>query len=419
MKYQSVKGMEDILLQDVRMWQELERIARSELESSGYCEIRTPILEDTAVFTRSIGEDTDIVKKEMFTFSDRKDRSLTMRPEGTAPIVRAYIEHSLDQVSSESKLYCIGPMFRAERPQKGRLRQFHQVGVEIIGTSSHYADIEVITRLDRMLKAFGLDGFTMKINSLGCKDDKDKFNAKLADYLKEEKARLCEDCKARMERNILRVLDCKNESCIQVLRGAPNVLDSLCDKCGSHFEKTKKGLNGLGVGFSEAKNLVRGLDYYTGVVFEVSHPALGGQDALAAGGRYDALVREMGGPDVGAIGFAIGLERVILALGDKCRPSPGRKTVYIATLGDRAKIEGLKLAEELRPLGIVTLTDIKDASLKSQMRSADKNGSALVLILGDEELNAGNIVIKDMEEKGQIAVALASVKEEIIRRLAV
>lgn len=403
--------------QNSGVWQELERIARSELESFGYREIRTPMLEDTAVFVRSIGEETDIVRKEMFTFSDRKERSLTMRPEGTAPIVRAYIEHSLDQSSPESKLYYIGPMFRAERPQKGRLRQFHQIGLEIIGTSSHYADVEAITRLDRMLRRFGLDGFTMKLNSLGCKDDKAKFNTRLSDYLKGEKERLCEDCRVRMEKNVLRVLDCKNESCIQVLKGAPNILDSLCDKCGGHFEKTKSALKSLGTGFSETKNLVRGLDYYTGVVFEVVHQALGGQDALAAGGRYDTLVKEMGGPDAGAIGFAIGIERVVLALGDKFGSLINKKTVYIATLGDQAKTEGMRLAEELRDLGIVTLTDLKDSSLKSQMRSADKNGSRLVLILGDEELKTGNIVVKDMDKKDQVVVTLASVKEEIRNRL--
>ncbi len=416
MKYQGVKGMEDLLPHDAGAWQELESLARLALERAGYAEIRTPILEDTAVFTRSIGEETDIVRKEMFTFSDRKERSLTMRPEGTAPIVRAYVEHSLDQVSTESRLYYIGPMFRAERPQKGRLRQFHQIGVEVIGTSSHYADVEVISCLDGMLKAFGLENFTMKLNSLGCKTDKENFNKKLYDYLKDKKGRLCEDCKVRMEKNVLRVLDCKNDSCVELLGGAPRVTDSLCEACAGHFDRTKKALNSMGVAFTETKNLVRGLDYYTGVVFEVVHESLGGQDALAAGGRYDTLVKDMGGPDVGAVGFAVGMERVLIALGER-RPGPDKKTIFIATLGDAAKTEGLKVAGRLRSAGLTALTDIKDSSLKSQMRSADKFGARIVLILGDEELKGGNIVVKDMESKDQVTVKIDSVKEEIEKRL--
>ena len=424
MKYQGVKGMEDILPQDVCVWQELERLTRSELESYGYKEIRTPILEDTAVFKRSIGEETDIVTKEMYTFSDRKERSLTMRPEGTAPIVRSYIEHSMDQASPESKLYYIGPMFRAERPQKGRSRQFHQIGVEIIGTSSHYADSEIIMRLDRLLKAFGLEGFTIKLNSLGCKDDKEKFSKKLAGYLVDKKARLCDDCKARLDKNVLRVLDCKNESCVQVAREAPNVLDSLCGKCAGHFSNVKRSLSDLGIGFVEAKNLVRGLDYYTGVVFEVTHPDLGGQDALGAGGRYDNLIKEMGGPDVGAIGFALGMERVIIALGAKKESIAKPGVVYIATLGDMARVEALRIAEELRKefnsphkAGIVILMDARDSSLKSQMRSADKNGARLVLILGEDELKEGKVLIKDMEKKEQISVGRNLIIDEIRKRL--
>jgi len=283
MKYKSVKGMDDILPQDVWMWQFIEMRAREGLESSGYAEIRTPILEDTAVFVRGIGDTTDIVTKEMFTFSDRKGRSLTMRPEGTAPIARSYIEHSIGSASAVARLYYMGPMFRAERPQKGRLRQFYQIGVEVIGSSSPMADVEVITRLDAMLRSFGLDDFTIKINSLGCRDDKSRFAGNLKDYLSGKESSLCDDCKARIGKNVLRVLDCKNESCVEVVRASPNTADSLCGGCRGHFEEVKSALKSLGVDFTVAGNLVRGLDYYTATVFEVTHPALGGQDAIGAG----------------------------------------------------------------------------------------------------------------------------------------
>ena len=420
--YKAIRGMDDILPQDAWIWHELESMARKELEGSGYAEIRTPMLEETSVFVRGIGETTDIVTKEMYTFSDRKERSLTLRPEGTAPIVRAYIEHSLGSVAPVLRLYYIGPMFRAERPQKGRSRQFHQIGVEIIGSSSHFADAEVIAQLDGMLKMFGLKDFTIKLNSLGCKQDKAKFADVLKVFLKERSSRLCDDCKERVDKNVLRVLDCKSDSCRQVVREAPNVLDSLCGGCREHFEKVKTSLKALDVRFEEAKNLVRGLDYYTGTVFEITHSSLGAQDAIGAGGRYDNLVKDMGGSDTGAVGYALGMERIIIALkSQNALPRPA-KTVYIATLGDEAKIEGMKMAQKIRKeagsSGITVLTDIGESSLKSQLRSADKNSSALVIILGEDELKQGKVLIKDMVNKEpQLSIAIGSVAEEVRKRL--
>lgn len=411
MKYKSVKGMGDILPQDVNIWQALERIARVTLESSGYKEIRTPILEDTAVFVRSIGETTDIVSKEMFTFEDRKDRSLTMRPEGTAPIVRAYIEHSLSSVSPISQLYYTGPMFRSERPQKGRSRQFHQIGVEIIGSDSPQIDFEVIWRLNELLSRFGLKDFVIKVNSLGCKEDKIRFAEKLKGYAQGEKSRLCDDCNARMEKNVLRILDCKNESCISILRNAPSVRDSLCSECDLHFASVKAMLQSERIRFEEAKNLVRGLDYYTGTVFEVTHPGLGGQDALGAGGRYDTLVKDMGGPDVGAVGFALGMERVIIALGDgKDLLIKKPMVAYIATVGNDAKNKGFKLAEEIKSsintdmVNIIVHVGLGESSLKSQMRSADSTGAQYVLIIGDDELAKGEATLRNMATKEQVGV---------------
>ena len=420
MEYRSVKGMEDILPQDVQIWQYLERTARTELESYGYREIRTPIVEDTSIFVRGIGETTDIVTKEMYTFTDRKDRSLTLRPEGTAPIVRAYIEHSLDQVSQVLRLYYIGPMFRAERPQKGRSRQFHQIGVEVFGADSSYADVEVIMQATSLLKLFGLSGFTIKLNSLGCKKDKDAFADKLKRFLEDKKNRLCADCKERIKKNALRVLDCKEESCMQVVREAPNILESLCDPCKDHFDKVKRCLESVKVEFKETKNLVRGLDYYTGTVFEITHTALGGQDAIGAGGRYDNLVKDLGGPNVGAVGYALGIERIIIALKKELPAS--KNVVYIATLGDAAKINGVQLAEKIRRdaglQGVIVLTDITESSLKSQMRSADKNNAKVVLILGDEELKQNKVVIKDMVgAKEQVCVGLDSAIDELRKRL--
>lgn len=426
MKYQAVKGMEDILPQDAVIWQQIERVVRGFLESWGFREIRTPVLEDTSVFVRSIGETTDIVTKEMFTFSDRKERSLTLRPEGTAPIVRAYIEHSLDKTYSESeaRLYYIGPMFRAENPQKGRQRQFHQIGAEIIGSRDVQFDVEIIMQLDKMLRALGLEGFTIKLNTLGCSKDKAAFSEKLKAYLKGEKNMLCDDCKKRIDKNVLRVLDCKKEPCIHIAKGAPNIVDSLCNDCVQHFITVKAMLQGVGISFVETKNLVRGLDYYTGTVFEIVHPSLGGQDALGAGGRYDNLVKEMGGPDVGAVGYALGIERILIALGNKIeslRPA----VVFFATLGQDAKVKAFKLADELRRacnnphmLKVVALVGgMGGASLKSQMRSADKNEAKFVIIIGDDEVARGEVTIRDMGTKEQVSVKFTDIVNTMKEKL--
>lgn len=411
--------MEDILPQDIRLWQELEKTARANLESYGYAEIRTPVLENTSIFIRGIGESTDIVKKEMYTFKDKKERSLTLRPEGTAPIIRAYVEHGLYNAIPEARLYYIGPMFRSERPQKGRSRQFHQIGAEIVGTDSPFADGEVIVQMDRMLKDLGLRDFKIKLNSLGCRKDKVVFGNRIRKYLEGEKSRLCDDCKERIGRNAPRVLDCKKESCIQVVRGAPDVLESLCGRCKEKLDKVKTVLEAMDVEFSEAKNLVRGLDYYTGTVFEITHPALGAQDAIGAGGRYDNLVEDMGGPASGSVGYALGVERILIALGNtKTLALNHGKMVYVASLGDDAKIEGMMLAEEIRKkMNLRVLADIKEASLKSQLRSADRNGACLVVILGENELKDGKVTIRDMDKKNQVSVSRAGVLEEIKKRV--
>ena len=427
MKYKAVRGMEDILPEDAGIWRWLEDTARRELEFWGYEEIRTPIIEDTSVFLHSIGETTDIVTKEMYSFKDRKNRSLTLRPEGTAPIVRAYIEHSLDKKAPRiKKLYYVGPMFRSERPQKGRSRQFHQIGIEVLGAGSPYADAEVIIQLSRMLALFGLSDFKIKLNSLGCKKDKVNFTGKLKKYLGDRKNELCRDCKERLGRNVLRVLDCKNDSCKAVLREAPNILDSLCEPCKEHFNTVKNTLKAMKVAFEETKNLVRGLDYYTGTVFEITHPALGAQDAIAAGGRYDNLVKDFGGPDIGAIGYALGMERIIIALKDrKALPEP--TTIYIATLGDEAVLRGMLLAEHIRPglgrdrgMKIRVIEDTEGGPLKAQMKRADKNNAKITIILGEDELKKKEVTIKNMKTGEQISVdedSLINTLAEIIGKM--
>ncbi|MCK4463192.1 MAG: histidine--tRNA ligase, partial [Candidatus Omnitrophica bacterium] len=298
-------------------------------------------------------------------------------------------------------------------------RQFHQIGVEVFGAGSPYADVEVIMQLSKMLEYFGLKDFTIKLNSLGCKADKTKFTGELRKYLKDKQNMLCIDCKAKMKRNVLRVLDCKVDSCIQLVRNAPNVLDSLCASCTDHFDKVRKGLGDMKIGFKKVKNLVRGLDYYTGTVFEVTHPALGAQDAIGAGGRYDNLVKDFGGPDIGAIGYALGMERIILALREKEIPSESRVVIYVSTLGGKAKIEGLKIANEVRKelQSLVLLTDIKESSLKSQLRAADKSNAKFVLILGEDEISKGLIVLRNMTTKEQVEVKRENVTEELKRRI--
>ena len=427
MKYKAIRGMEDILPEDVQIWRWLEDTARTELEFWGYEEIRTPIIEDTSVFVRSIGETTDIVTKEMYTFKDRKERSLTLRPEGTAPIARAYIEHSLDKRAPKIKrFYYIGPMFRSERPQKGRSRQFHQIGVEVIGTRSVHEDATMIIQVSKLLELFKLKNFTIKLSSLGCRKDKDTFAGKLKKYLENKKNRLCQDCKERMKRNVLRVLDCKKETCIQVMREAPNLLDSLCDTCRPDFDKVKNTLKAMKIKFEEAKNLVRGLDYYTGTVFEITHPTLGGQDAMGAGGRYDNLVKDFGGPDTGAIGYALGIERIIIALkGAKILPKP--ITIYIATLGDEAVLRGMLYKEHIIPglgrnkgMKIKVIGDSEGGPLKAQMKRADKNKADITIISGQNEIEKKQVTIKNMKTGEQVTVdegTLVNTLAEIIRKM--
>lgn len=393
--FKKVPGTKDILPEQIHIWQEIEAKGRDIFTAYNYKEIRPPLLEDALLFNRSLGESAEIVQKQMFLVHSGSD-VYALRPEATASIVRSYIENSLDKLSPFFKAYYIGPMFRLERPQKGRLRQFHHLGCEVIGSYDPRADVEVISLADSLLKAFSIDGYTIKLNSLGCAGDK----LALTDFLRKElsgKAEaLCEDCQARYSRNILRILDCKNPACQEIVHGLSISDNHLCDGCKNHFAKVKDGLNALAVKYELSSYLVRGLDYYTRTVFEFTHPDLGRQqDALGAGGRYDNLVSQLGGPDTGAIGFAFGMERLLLATTLKPE-ARNRKFTFLISLGEKARKEGLILLHNLRKAGISCDTDYEDKSLKGSMRKANDLGARFVLILGDNELEKNTVMLKDL-----------------------
>ncbi len=338
-----VTGTKDILPEEISWWQDIEKIARNILSLYNYQEIRTPLIEEASLFNRSLGESSEIIQKQMFLIKSQKD-IYCLRPEATASIVRAYIENNLDKTSSFRKLYYIGPMFRLERPQKGRLRQFHHLGCEVIGSEEPSVDVEVVSLAAHLLKAFSIDGYKIKINSLGCVKDKKALAQILHKSLQDKLGKICPDCRVRFKRNILRILDCKKKACIDVVNKLDIKDDYLCPECKIHFVRVKEGLEFLGVDYEISSYLVRGLDYYTRTVFEVTHKDLGAQDALGAGGRYDNLVGELAGPKVGAMGFAFGMERLLLAASRKPQvTSPN--LVYIVTLGEEARKQGLKLLD--------------------------------------------------------------------------
>lgn len=408
--------MKDILCQEAYAWQGIEDKARQAFSLYGYRPIRTPILEEEALFNRSLGNETEIVKKQMFVVRHGED-CYVLRPEATAGVARAYIENNLDKTDSFLKLYYIGPMFRAERPQKGRLRQFHHIGAEAIGSDSPYLDSETISLIKHILDELGISGYELKLNSLGCPDDKQKLSRMLQDRLKDKSEKLCPDCKDRLGRNVFRVLDCKNEDCRQAVSGLGlRSEDYLCGECGEHFSEVKKNLDKLGINYIFSPTLVRGLDYYNRTVFELSHKDLGAQDALGAGGRYDNLISELGGPKCGAVGFALGVERLMLIAGLRLSESAGLK-VFVVTLGAQAKKEGFLLLNGLRRAGIPSDMDYEDKSLKGQMRKANDLKVKYTILIGDEELKKQVILLKDMASGTQEEIGFDNFIGEIKKRL--
>ena len=414
MLFKSPRGTKDILPEESRLWQEVEAKARLIFSRFSYEEIRTPILEESKLFSRSLGDLTDIVQKQMFVIKKETD-TFVLRPEATASIIRAYVEHVLYNVAQVSKFYYIGPMFRAERPQKGRLRQFHHIGCEAIGSTSPALDAETIFLAIEILTALDISGFTVALNTLGCSQDKKKFAISLREALLPHKKSFCEDCQNRITKNIFRVLDCKNSQCRDIVLSTKLGSAHICPECDKHFQEVKAGLDILGVNYTLSPLLVRGLDYYTRTVFEISHPGLGAQDALGAGGRYDNLVEELGGPSRGAVGFALGVERLLLAKVQKPESQVKSSTIdcYIVPLGGSALKRSMKILKDLRKAGIKADMDYLEGSLKASLRRADAKGVKFCLILGDNELAKESCLLKNMPESKQEEVKLSDIVEKI------
>lgn len=402
MSIRSLRGMNDILPEEIPLWREAEKKARTLFARYGYEEIRTPILEEAALFTRTLGETTNIVEKEMYTFQDHGEKSVSLRPEGTASVVRAFIESGRAVQDPVARYFYVGPMYRHERPQKGRLRQFHQIGVEAFGIASPLFDAEMIHMLDCFFQNLGLSDLEIEINSLGCPLCRPKYQKAFHEYLLQKQADLCEDCKKRTVKNPLRVLDCREEKCRAVSEEAPSIQEFLCDSCERDFDAVLSNLGLLGSGYKVNNRIVRGLDYYIKTTFEFTSPRLGAQNAVAGGGRYDGLVRLMGGPNIPGVGFAIGIERLVDLLktgrgADRVKPT----RIFMAPLGDKALQEAFRLAQTLRNEGLAVDLDYEGKSLKSQLRRADRTGASHVLILGDNELQRKTIVLRDMAAQSQ------------------
>jgi histidyl-tRNA synthetase len=411
---QSIKGVKDILPEDMPAWQHLEATARKLFEDYGFTEIRVPIFEYTELFARSIGVSTDIVEKEMYTFEDRDGKKITLRPEGTAGVVRAFVEHKMYAQNALTKLYYTGPMFRHERPQKGRFRQFYQIGVEALGMDHPHVDVEILAIVHQLYARLGITGLALQINSLGDGACRGKYRDALKAYLKNKLATLCTDCQRRYETNPMRVLDCKIDA--DKFGDSPVMLDYLCDPCKAHFYTVESGLQKLGIPYELNPRLVRGLDYYTRTTFELVMGHAGAQNTVAAGGRYDGLVEEIGGPPTSGIGFALGVERTV-SLMDTGNMLPLRPALYLAALGEEAVKLSLPFIHELRRAGIGVDTDYNGASLKSQMKKADKSGAGHTLILGEQEIKNGKAVLRNMQTKEQAEVSFNNIVEELKRRL--
>lgn len=411
-----IKGVKDILPEETPRWRFIEETARRWADRYGFQEIRIPIFEVTMLFARSIGATTDIVEKEMYTFPDRDGTSLTLRPEGTAGTVRAFVEHNRAADPLPQRYFYIGPMFRHERPQAGRLRQFHQFGVEYFGTHDARADVDVIALLWRFLSDLKLPDLTLEINSLGTSEDRAAYLPVLVSFLKGRAGRLCDNCKRRMETNPLRVLDCKVPECRAATDDAPQLTSHLSPEAKTHFDEVLSGLTSLGISTQLNPRLVRGLDYYCLTAFEITSSHLGAQNAVGAGGRYDGLVELMGGPKTPAVGFAAGLERIAMMLPDQSLP-PSAPSVYVASFGSEGEPAGVLLLDSLRRAGISAQSDYRSHTLKAHLRQADRANCRFALLLGDDEARAGSAVVRDMVTKAQDTVPLPDIPGYFLARI--
>ncbi len=412
---QGPRGTGDILPDKVGQWLYIEGKIRDICRRFGYREIRTPIFEHTELFQRGIGDTTDVVEKEMYTFTDRGGRSITLRPENTAAAVRSYLQNKLYADNALTKLFYIGSMFRYDRPQAGRYREFHQFGIEALGESNPAVDAEVIILAVRFLESLGLKDLELSINSVGCPTCRKAYRDKLQDFFREKLSGLCDDCRSRYDRNPMRILDCKNEKCQELSVGAPEIADCLCDECREHFEQVKANLTAAGIKYKLDPRLVRGLDYYTKTAFEVKYPPLGAQSAVAGGGRYDGLIEEIGGNPTPAVGFATGLERVLLALEKQDLLQVQEETIdaYVVALGDEAQLAAFKLLNDMRTNGLAAQMDYAGRSMKAQMKQANKCNARFAVIIGEDELKEEAVVLRDMRGSEQEKVSM----KDIINKL--
>lgn len=410
----SIKGTQDVLPAESYKVRSVEQLCLEVAENYGFREIRTPVFEYTGLFQRSVGDTTDVVQKEMYTFLDKGERSITLRPEGTAGVVRSFLEHGLYNEPLPQKISYLTSCYRYEKPQAGRLREFHQFGIECFGSASPAADAEVISVANTLFKHLGVKGLQLKINSIGCPKCRAEYHKALYSFFDLKRDRLCGTCLDRLERNPMRILDCKSPICSAVCVDAPKVIDYLCPECREHFEKVKFYLSEMGIDYTVDPGIVRGLDYYTRTVFEFISNEIGAQGAVCAGGRYDGLVEQMGGAPMPALGFGMGIERLMLILQKQGYdyPKPQPLAIFIASAGQRAHTFAVKKAAELRENGISAQIDLLDRSIKAQMKYAGKIGAMFTVVIGDNELDAGSAVLKNMADKTQSEISLDSFAED-------
>lgn len=410
----AVKGTNDVLPSDSHTWQFVEGKMLETASLYGFNEIRVPVFEHTEVFLRSVGDTTDVVQKEMYTFDDKGGRSITLRPELTAGVIRSAIENGLVNGALPVKVCYVGGCYRYEKPQAGRLREFHQFGVECIGAAAPNADAEVIALARQVLSSIGIEKISLEINSIGCPECRKAYHAALKEYFSANIDELCGTCKDRLERNPMRILDCKSPVCSEIASKAPVVIDYLCDDCREHFEKVKEHLSAMNIEFTVNPHIVRGLDYYTRTVFEFVSGDIGAQSTVCGGGRYDGLISQMGGPKVPSLGFAMGIERLMLVLKNQNVELPEAKKadLYIAALGEKAQLKATELCAALRTEGYKTETDICARGLKAQMKFADKIGAKFSMVLGDDEIECGEATLKDMADGSTRKIKLAEIVEE-------
>lgn len=415
---QAPKGTKDILPSEVYKWQYVESVIADICRSFGYREIRIPVFEHTELFQRGVGDTTDIVQKEMYTFLDKGGRSITLRPEGTAGVVRSYIEHGMASMPQPIKLYYNISAYRYENVQKGRYREFHQFGVEAFGSKGPSIDVEIISILNMVFKKLGIKNVELNINSIGCPECRGEYNRKLKSFLAPVIDNLCENCRTRYDRNPLRILDCKEDKCREYTKDAPALIDNLCDECTEHFEGLKSGLENLGIGYKVDKNIVRGLDYYTKTVFEFVSKNVGTQGTICGGGRYDGLIETCGGVSTPGIGFALGMERLLLEMDSQgiLIPDCDEIEIFLATIGEKADRYAEKLIYQLRDHGINAEKDLMNRSLKAQMKYADKLDVKYVVVLGDDEVDSNRAVLKNMKNGEQKDVSLDSILDRLSRK---